>query len=150
MGDPQATQYVLAVTVGRYAEGDVGGLGEKTDLVGEYFRKSVPVGDAGNRGNIGGQRNCRQRALSGDHRVRELDGDMLRVGARPAIAEDNEFSTLVKSIRHGVAGFRDRSRIAGQRLGGRYPAIEQCGYGVHRGGRPRHCGSLPHVVEQRK
>jgi hypothetical protein len=53
----------------------------------------------------------------------------------------------VKANRHGVARPRDRGGIVGQRLDRRHSTIEQFRDGAHLNGRPRHCGSLPHVVE---
>ena len=111
--------------VGRDAQGDVGGLGQEADLVGEDRVHAVPLGDPGHRGHVGGQRDGRQRALADDHRVDELHRDVLRVGARPAGAEHHQLAAAVEPHRHGVAGRGDRAGLAGQVARGLAAQLEQ-------------------------
>ena len=58
--------------------------------------------------HVAGQRQRRQRALAHDDRMHELDRDMLRVGARAAVAEDEQGSAVLEPRGHGAAGIGDR------------------------------------------
>lgn len=63
--------------------------------------------DAGDRRHVGRERDSGQRALPHDDRVHELDGDVLRIGARPAGAEDHELAAPVEPDRHLMARCRN-------------------------------------------
>ena len=114
LGRPQAGQDAGAVPVGADAECDVRGLGQVADLVREDPGDALALRHAGDGGDVGGQRDRRERALADDHGMDELDGDVLRVRARPAGAERDQLPALVEPHGHGVAGIGHRPGLVGE------------------------------------
>ncbi|MDR7303358.1 hypothetical protein JOF55_003539 [Haloactinomyces albus] len=78
----------------------------------------------------------------------ELDRDVLCVGARAAIAENDEFSTMMETPCHGMTGSRDAFRVREHMIDRFDPALEKVLDSVERTdpGRVRHRRSLSRVV----
>ena len=66
---------------------DVGRPRQQLELIGEDAREVGVVADRGQERGVVGQRQRRQRAALLDDRVLELDGDVLRVAGRAAVAD---------------------------------------------------------------
>ncbi len=93
----------------------------------EDLGQALAGGYPGHGGHIRGKRDGGQRALADDHRVHELHGHVLRVGAGRADAEDDQLAAPVESHRHGVTGRRYILRVGGQVTHRRVPAVEKLG-----------------------
>ena len=76
---------------------------EQLDLIGEDARKIGVVADGGEERDVVGQRHRRQRAPLLDDRVLELDGDVLRVARRAAVADAHEPPAARRSARRARA-----------------------------------------------
>src|SRR5262245_38136355 len=82
------------------------------------------VGNAAHRGDIVGERNCRECALADNNRVDKFYGNMLGIRTAPAIAKGNELATLVKSAGHIITSPGHRLSVFFEGESGRPPSPE--------------------------
>jgi len=68
---------------------------------------------------------CRQSALTDDHGMHKLHGDMLSIGSRGATAQGKQTSPAQKALRHFLAGHSHGMGMAGEEIFEDLIAFEQ-------------------------
>ena len=74
------------------------------ELIGEHVVPTVALREASESGYIVGEGNRREGSLPNHDRMDKLNGNVLSVCTTSAIAKGDEFSPLVKPLRHVEAG----------------------------------------------
>lgn len=103
-------EHIRRIAARADADGDVALLAVREDLPGEEFIVPVVVGDAGDGGDIGGQRDGRERRPFPLIAADEFRRDMRGVGGAAAVAEQQNFMSCAKG---GDEELRDRGNAVG-------------------------------------
>ncbi|SPP64672.1 hypothetical protein NITLEN_20312 [Nitrospira lenta] len=111
-----AFQHVRRIAASADADGDIALLAVGPHLSGEEFVEAVVVGDAGDRGDVRGEGDGRQRRALALVAADEFRRDMRGVRGAAAIAEEQDFTSFAKRRHHQRGDVSDAVGVVARKL----------------------------------